>query len=120
MKSLQNILTEKMSAAFAAAGYDASYGLVRLSDRPDLCEFQCNGAMAGAKKYHKAPFMIAEDAVKKAEELFGTSFHPAGRDAEEDPDRLRRTERREAPPCRPPSERRHRREYQANPARRGP
>ncbi len=71
MKSLQNILTEKMSAAFAAAGYDASYGLVRLSDRPDLCEFQCNGAMAGAKKYHKAPFMIAEDAVKKAEELFG-------------------------------------------------
>ncbi|MEE1109032.1 MAG: arginine--tRNA ligase, partial [Lachnospiraceae bacterium] len=71
MKSLQTILTEKMSAAFAAAGYDASYGLVRLSDRPDLCEFQCNGAMAGAKKYHKAPFMIAEDAVKKAEELFG-------------------------------------------------
>ena len=71
MKKLQTILTEKMSAAFEAAGYDASYGLVRLSDRPDLCEFQCNGAMAGAKKYHKAPFMIAEETVRKAEELFG-------------------------------------------------
>ncbi len=71
MKNLQTILTEKMSAAFDAAGYDASYGLVRLSDRPDLCEFQCNGAMAGAKKYHKAPFVIAEEAVRKAEELYG-------------------------------------------------
>ena len=70
MKSLQTVLTEKMSAAFAAAGYDASYGLVRLSDRPDLCEFQCNGAMAGAKKYRKAPFVIAEETAKKAEELF--------------------------------------------------
>ncbi len=36
---------------------------VTLSNRPDLCEYQCNGAMAGAKAYKKAPFMIAEDVV---------------------------------------------------------
>ncbi len=36
---------------------------VTLSNRPDLCEYQCNGAMAGAKAYHKAPFMIAEDVI---------------------------------------------------------
>ena len=45
------------------AGYDASYAKVTLSNRPDLCEYQCNGAMAAAKAYHKAPFMIADDVV---------------------------------------------------------
>ncbi len=34
-----------------------------LSNRPDLCEYQCNGAMAAAKKYKKAPIMIANDVV---------------------------------------------------------
>ncbi len=45
------------------AGYDSSYGKVGVSNRPDLCEYQCNGAMAGAKAYKKAPFMIADDVV---------------------------------------------------------
>ena len=48
---------------FEKAGYDPSYGKVTVSNRPDLCEYQCNGAMAGAKTYHKAPFMIADDVV---------------------------------------------------------
>ena len=52
-----------MEQAFEAAGYDPSLGRVTVSSRPDLCEYQCNGAMAGAKKYHKAPFMIAEDVA---------------------------------------------------------
>ena len=39
-------------------------GRVTVSNRPDLCEYQCNGAMAGAKRYHKAPFMIADDVAK--------------------------------------------------------
>ena len=52
-------------AAFEAAGYDAKLGKVTLSNRPDLCEFQCNGAMAGAKQYHKAPLMIAQDVAQK-------------------------------------------------------
>ena len=63
MEKIQNVLTSKLKEAFLAAGYDPSYGEVRLSDRPDLCEFQCNGALAAAKKYRKAPFMIADDVV---------------------------------------------------------
>lgn len=52
-----------MEQAFVAAEYDASYARVSLSNRPDLCEYQCNGAMAAAKAYHKAPIMIANDVV---------------------------------------------------------
>ena len=64
MKKMMDLLVEEMSAAFEKAGYDASLGKVTVSNRPDLCEYQCNGAMAGAKTYHKAPLMIAEDVVK--------------------------------------------------------
>ena len=64
MKKLMELMAEELSAAFEKAGYDPSYGKVNVSNRPDLCEFQCNGAMAGAKAYKKAPFMIAEDVVK--------------------------------------------------------
>ena len=56
-------MAEELSAAFEKAGYDPSYGKVGVSNRPDLCEYQCNGAMAGAKAYKKAPFMIADDVV---------------------------------------------------------
>ena len=52
-----------MGAAFAAAGYDVSLGKVSVSARPDLSEYQCNGAMAGAKQYHKAPFVIAQEVA---------------------------------------------------------
>ena len=52
-----------MESAFEAAGYDSSLGRVTVSNRPDLCEYQCNGAMAGAKRYRKAPFMIADDVA---------------------------------------------------------
>ena len=54
--------------AFEDAGYDRELGRVTLSNRPDLCEYQCNGAMAGAKKYKKAPIMIAGDVAAKAED----------------------------------------------------
>lgn len=62
MKKLLDCLSSELEKAFAAAGYDRKYGRVTVSNRPDLCEFQCNGAMAAAKEYRKAPFMIA-DAV---------------------------------------------------------
>ena len=55
MKKILDLITEELSGAFAASGYDASYGRVNLSNRPDLCEYQCNGAMAAAKAYKKAP-----------------------------------------------------------------
>ena len=63
MKKIMEQMAEELSAAFEKAGYDPSYGKVTISNRPDLCEYQCNGAMAGAKTYHKAPFMIADDVV---------------------------------------------------------
>ena len=56
-------MAEELSAAFEKAGYDPSYGKVTVSNRPDLCEYQCNGAMAAAKEYKKAPIMIAEEVV---------------------------------------------------------
>ena len=54
-----------MTKAFTECGYDAKYAKVTLSNRPDLCEYQCNGAMAAAKEYKKAPFMIADEVVEK-------------------------------------------------------
>ena len=65
MKTLLEMITIEMKEAFKAAGYDEELARVTLSNRPDLCEYQCNGAMAGAKVYHKAPIMIANDVVAK-------------------------------------------------------
>lgn len=65
MKKWMERLTQGMSDAFEKAGYDRGYGKVALSNRPDLCEYQCNGAMAGAKAYKKAPVQIAGDVVEK-------------------------------------------------------
>lgn len=55
MKKLINLISEEVTKAFVSAGYDEKYGKVTLSNRPDLCEFQCNGAMAAAKEYKCAP-----------------------------------------------------------------
>ncbi|MCI8799380.1 arginine--tRNA ligase [Acetatifactor muris] len=63
MKKILDLLSEEMGKAFEEAGYEASLGRVTLSNRPDLCEYQCNGAMAGAKKYRKAPIMIANEVA---------------------------------------------------------
>ncbi len=67
MKKFLDLLSEEMGKAFEAAGYDSALGKVTVSNRPDLCEYQCNGAMAGAKKYHKAPVMIANEVAEKLE-----------------------------------------------------
>ena len=60
MKTLVDLITEQVTNAFTGQGYDAKYGKVTLSNRPDLCEYQCNGAMAAAKEYKCAPFMISD------------------------------------------------------------
>lgn len=65
MKKIIDIITQTMEAAFEQSGYDAKYAKITLSNRPDLCEYQCNGAMAAAKEYKKAPIAIAEDIVGK-------------------------------------------------------
>ena len=67
MKKMVDLIGQELAEAFEKAGYDPSYAKVTLSDRPDLCEYQCNGAMAGARAYHKAPFMIAEDVIAHLE-----------------------------------------------------
>ena len=63
MEKFLNLISREMENAFEAAGYDRELGKVTVSNRPDLCEYQCNGAMAGAKRYHKAPLMIANDVA---------------------------------------------------------
>ena len=63
VRTLLELITIEMKEAFVKAGYGEELARVTLSNRPDLCEYQCNGAMAGAKKYKKAPIMIAEDVV---------------------------------------------------------
>lgn len=65
MKTIIELITDEIKKAFAECGYDESYAKVTISNRPDLCEFQCNGAMAAAKAYKKAPFMIADEVVAK-------------------------------------------------------
>ena len=53
MKKFLELISEEMGKGFAEAGYEKELGRVTVSNRPDLCEYQCNGAMAGAKKYHR-------------------------------------------------------------------
>lgn len=67
MKKLVELLTAELETAFEAAGYDKQYARVTISNRPDLCEYQCNGAMMAAKAYKKAPIMIANDVVATLE-----------------------------------------------------
>ena len=65
MKKILDLIAAKMRPAFAACGYEETYAKVTLSNRPDLCEYQCNGAMAAAKVYKKKPIDIANDVVEK-------------------------------------------------------
>ncbi|MBD5538369.1 MAG: arginine--tRNA ligase [Lachnospiraceae bacterium] len=72
MKKILDMISEEMQKGFEQAGYAGELGRVTLSNRPDLCEYQCNGAMAGAKQYKKAPLLIAQDvaAVLQESEVF--------------------------------------------------
>lgn len=70
MKKMLDMISEEMQTAFEAAGYGEAQagsrlGRVTVSNRPDLCEYQCNGAMAGAKKFKKAPIAIANEVAEK-------------------------------------------------------
>lgn len=65
MQTVIELVTDELKKAFAECGYSEEYARVTVSNRPDLCEFQCNGAMAAAKAYKKAPFVIAGEVVEK-------------------------------------------------------
>lgn len=68
MKRLLDLISEEVTKAFEEEGYDGRYGKVTLSNRPDLCEYQCNGAMAAAKEYKCAPFLISDKIAAKLQE----------------------------------------------------
>ncbi|MCM1258358.1 MAG: arginine--tRNA ligase [Roseburia sp.] len=65
MKRILDIITDEVKKGFLSCGYEENYGRVTLSNRPDLCEYQCNGALAAAKAYKKAPFLIADEVAEK-------------------------------------------------------
>lgn len=67
MKKILDCIAEAIKQAFTACGYEEGFARVTLSNRPDLCEYQCNGAMAAAKTYKKKPMDIAGDVVGKLE-----------------------------------------------------
>lgn len=68
MKKILDIIAEELIIAFTACGYNEKFARVTLSNRPDLCEYQCNGALAAAKEYKKAPIMIANEVMEKLNE----------------------------------------------------
>ena len=67
MKKVIDLISQELRKAYAAAGYDEDYGKVTVSNRPDLCQYQCNGSMAAAKKYKCAPIKVAEAVLEKVE-----------------------------------------------------
>ena len=72
MKKLLDQITEEAAKAFEACGYAGEYGRVTLSNRPDLCEYQCNGGLAAAKVYRCAPIQIAEKVVEELKKSYAT------------------------------------------------
>lgn len=68
MEKIIDLLTKEAARCFGQCGYEEKYGMISVSNRPDLCEYQCNGAMAAAKAYKKAPIMIANEVVEKLKE----------------------------------------------------
>ncbi|MCD8367872.1 MAG: arginine--tRNA ligase [Clostridiales bacterium] len=72
MEKLVDQITAVVSEAFEIAGFDPALGKCAQSNRPDLCQYQCNGAMAGAKLYHQPPFQIAQKVtdILSAEPMF--------------------------------------------------
>ena len=65
MKKVSVLIKEAVEKAFVSLGYDKKYGMVGISNRPDLCQYQCNGAMAAAKEFKKAPLLIADEVADK-------------------------------------------------------
>ncbi len=64
MTSLAQKLSEIVGEAFTAAGLPAELGIVKVSDRPDLAQFQCNGALPAARQMGKKPREIADAVVE--------------------------------------------------------
>lgn len=72
MKTIIELITQELKGSFAAKGFEEKYGTVTVSNRPDLCQYQCNGALAAAKQYKIPPIKIAQEIVDslKSDEIF--------------------------------------------------
>ncbi len=68
MEKILDLISAEVMGAFEACGYDVAYGKTGISNRPDLCEYQCNGAMAAKKAYQKAPIVIAQEVAAKLQD----------------------------------------------------
>lgn len=68
MKTIIELISQELKEAFASSGYEEKYGTVTVSNRPDLCQYQCNGALAAAKQYKTAPIKIAQEITQKLTE----------------------------------------------------
>lgn len=78
MLSLKTLLTQWISQAFIQAGQEARWGEVAVSDRPDLADFQCNGALGCAKSQRKNPRELAEQIMAAAQSLSGSMLTVQG------------------------------------------
>lgn len=79
--SLENLINQKMTAVFNNLNLDSKYATVKVSDRPDLSDFQCNGALALAKQERKNPREIASQiaaALEKDKDLAKVSVDGPG------------------------------------------
>ena len=65
--ALENLINQKLQKIFTSLNLDPAFAVVKVSDRPDLSDFQCNGALALAKKEHKNPREIATTIATELE-----------------------------------------------------
>ena len=71
-QNLETYLTSLLTPAFEKKGLDKTCAQVMVSNRPDLCQFQCNGALSGAKQQKKNPIDLAQEIIEeiKDKDLF--------------------------------------------------
>ncbi|MGN0165919.1 MAG: arginine--tRNA ligase [Lachnospiraceae bacterium] len=67
MNKIIDIISNELKSAFEKCGYNSDYGQAVVSNRPDLCQYQCNGSLAAAKVYKKAPIQIANQVLEAVE-----------------------------------------------------
>ena len=69
--SLLSTLTDIFGGAFERVGVGRGHGVVGVSQRPDLAQFQCNGALAAAKEAGVSPRDLAQSAIDAANDPDG-------------------------------------------------
>ena len=63
MKTIIELMTDEFKKAFAECGYSEEYARITISNRPDLCEFQCNGAMAAVNLKPSISYFVKKSTL---------------------------------------------------------